>query len=48
MYPSPIQTEFIFEVAKGEPEQLSELVRNEMGDYPLKAPLDVNLGVGKS
>jgi DNA polymerase-1 len=39
----------MFEVAKVEPEQLSELVRNEMGGaYPIKAPLDVNVGMGKS
>jgi DNA polymerase-1 len=44
-----VHDELIFEVAKGELEQLTELVREEMGAaYPLKAPLDVNVGVGKS
>ncbi len=44
-----VHDELIFEVAKGELEQLTELVRTEMGGaYPLKAPLDVNVGVGKS
>ena len=44
-----VHDELIFEVAKGELEQLTELVRREMGGaYPLKAPLDVNVGVGKS
>ena len=43
-----VHDELIFEVAKGEIEQLTELVRTEMGGaYPLKAPLDVNVGVGK-
>ena len=44
-----VHDELIFEVAKGELDQLTELVRKEMaGAYPLKAPLDVNVGVGKS
>jgi DNA polymerase-1 len=44
-----VHDELIFEVAKGELAQLTELVRKEMGGaYPLKAPLDVNVGVGKS
>ena len=44
-----VHDELIFEVAKGELEELTALVRNEMGGaYPLKAPLDVNVGVGKS
>lgn len=44
-----VHDELIFEVAKGELEELTELVRKEMGGaYPLKAPLDVNVGVGKS
>jgi DNA polymerase-1 len=39
----------IFEVAAGEHEQMESLVRREMGSaYPLKAPLDVNIGFGKS
>lgn len=44
-----VHDELIFEVAKGELDQLTDLVRKEMGGaYPLKAPLDVNVGVGKS
>ena len=44
-----VHDELIFEVAKGELEALTALVRKEMGGaYPLKAPLDVNVGVGKS
>ena len=44
-----VHDELIFEVAKGELEELTALVRKEMGGaYPLKAPLDVNVGVGKS
>ena len=44
-----VHDELIFEVAKGELEELTVLVRREMGGaYPLKAPLDVNVGVGKS
>jgi DNA polymerase I len=44
-----VHDELIFEVAKGELEQLTELVRKEMGGaYPLKAPLDVNVGEGES
>jgi len=44
-----VHDELIFEVATGELDQLIELVRKEMGGaYPLKAPLDVNVGVGKS
>ena len=44
-----VHDELIFEVAKGELEQLTELVRTEMGSaYPLKAPLDVNVGEGES
>ena len=44
-----VHDELIFEVAAGEHEKLEVLVRREMGSaYPLKAPLDVNLGFGKS
>ncbi len=44
-----VHDELIFEVADGEHERLEELVRREMGSaYPLKAPLDVNVGFGKS
>ena len=42
-----IHDELILEVVKGEEEQISNLVRREMGAaYPLKAPLDVNAGLG--
>jgi DNA polymerase-1 len=44
-----VHDELILEVVAGEEEKLSELVRREMGSaYPLKAPLDVNVGLGKS
>jgi len=42
-----IHDELILEVVEGEEEKISELVRREMGSaYPLKAPLDVNAGLG--
>lgn len=42
-----IHDELILEVVKGEEEKISVLVRREMGSaYPLKAPLDVNAGLG--
>jgi DNA polymerase-1 len=42
-----IHDELILEVVAGEEEKISELVRREMGSaYPLKAPLDVNAGLG--
>ena len=42
-----IHDELILEVVAGEEEKISELVRREMGTaYPLKAPLDVNAGLG--
>ena len=42
-----IHDELILEVVAGEEENISELVRREMGAaYPLKAPLDVNAGLG--
>jgi DNA polymerase-1 len=44
-----VHDELIFEVAPGEHQILEEIVRREMGGaYPLKAPLDVNVGFGKS
>ena len=44
-----VHDELIFEVAQGEHQQLEALVREKMGGaYPLKAPLDVNVGFGKS
>jgi len=44
-----VHDELIFEVAIGEHEKLEKLVRREMGSaFPLKAPLDVNVGFGKS
>ena len=42
-----IHDELILEVVAGEEDQISELVKREMGSaYPLKAPLDVNAGLG--
>ena len=42
-----IHDELILEVVKGEEEKTSDLVRREMGAaYPLRAPLDVNAGLG--
>jgi DNA polymerase-1 len=44
-----VHDELIFEIADGEHTQMEALVRREMGSaYPLKAPLDVNVGFGKS
>ena len=42
-----IHDELILEVVAGEEETVSALVKREMGSaYPLKAPLDVNAGLG--
>jgi DNA polymerase-1 len=42
-----IHDELILEVVAGEEEKVSVLVKREMGSaYPLKAPLDVNAGLG--
>jgi DNA polymerase-1 len=42
-----IHDELILEVVAGEEETLTELVKREMGSaFPLKAPLDVNAGLG--
>ena len=44
-----VHDELILEVVAGEEEQVTELVRREMGAaYPLKAPLDVSVGIGAS
>jgi len=44
-----VHDELIFEVAVNEESALEELVRIEMGSaYPLKAPLDVNVGFGRN
>jgi len=44
-----VHDELILEVVAGEESVLADLVRQEMGSaYPLKAPLDVNVGIGKS
>jgi len=44
-----VHDELIFEAKEGEIDVLSELVRKEMGSaFPLKAPLAVSIGVGKS
>lgn len=43
-----VHDELVFEVASGEQEQLTELVRREMGGaYQLSVPLDVSVGVGR-
>ena len=42
-----IHDELIVEVVKGEEEQITALVKREMGTaYPLRAPLDVSAGLG--
>ncbi len=44
-----VHDELIFEVVSGEEPVLTALVRKAMGSaYPLKAPLEVNVGIGKS
>lgn len=44
-----VHDELILEVAPGEEERLTKLVKNQMsGAYKLSVPLDVNIGVGKS
>ena len=44
-----VHDELVLEVAPGERAELEEIVRGQMGRaYPLKAPLSVNIGVGKS
>ena len=44
-----VHDELIFEVSEGEELILTELVRQAMGSaYPLKAPLEVSVGIGKS
>jgi DNA polymerase-1 len=44
-----VHDELIFEVASGEEKSLEEIVRKKMGEaYPLKAPLDVNVGFGRT
>jgi len=44
-----VHDELILEVVAGEEEPVTELVRREMGAaYPLKAPLDVSVGIGAS
>jgi DNA polymerase-1 len=44
-----VHDELIFEIAPGESEALSSLVRAEMSNaVELSLPLDVNIGIGKS
>jgi DNA polymerase-1 len=44
-----VHDELILEVSEGEEEKLTTLVRREMAAaYPLKAPLDVSVGIGRS
>ena len=44
-----VHDELILEVVDGEVDKVSELVRTQMGSaFPLKAPLDVSVGIGRS
>jgi DNA polymerase-1 len=44
-----VHDELILEVVTAEIDEVSKLVRTQMGSaYPLKAPLDVSVGIGKS
>jgi DNA polymerase I len=44
-----VHDELVLEVAPGEREAVERLVRREMGGaYPLRAPLDVSVGVGRT
>jgi DNA polymerase I len=44
-----VHDELILEVVTSEVDSVSELVRTQMGSaYPLRAPLDVSVGIGKS
>ncbi len=44
-----VHDELILEIVENEKEEISTLVRAQMGSaYPLRAPLDVSVGVGKS
>jgi DNA polymerase-1 len=44
-----VHDELVLEVAKGERDQLEQLVRREMGSaYPLDVPLDVSVGIGQN
>src|SRR5690606_10368939 len=44
-----VHDELVFEVAGGERVVVEELVRREMGSaYPLRVPLDVSVGVGRT
>jgi DNA polymerase-1 len=44
-----VHDELIFEVAPGEEESLTKVVRKGMGSaFELKAPLDVSIGLGSS
>ena len=44
-----VHDELILEIVSGEEESVSELVRTEMGNaFPLRAPLNVGIGIGKN
>lgn len=44
-----VHDELVLEIADGEREAVETLVRNEMGNaYPLRVPLEVSVGVGRS
>ena len=44
-----VHDELVLEVAPGEREQVEQLVRDQMAAaYPLRAPLDVSVGHGRT
>ena len=44
-----VHDELILEIVSAEEESVSELVRREMGNaFPLNAPLNVGIGIGKN
>jgi DNA polymerase-1 len=44
-----VHDELILEIVSSEADAVSALVRTQMGNaFPLKAPLDVSVGIGKS
>jgi DNA polymerase-1 len=44
-----VHDELVLEIADGEREAVEALVRDQMGNaYPLRVPLEVSVGVGRS
>jgi DNA polymerase-1 len=44
-----VHDELVLEIAEGEREAVEALVRDQMGNaYPLRVPLEVSVGVGRS